>query len=248
MKRANSRRRILRGAAALLALALIAACAVYLNTYYVASPEALRAVSAPAEGVTVEADGNRIAFIPDAPRAGLVFYPGGKVQCEAYAPLMERCAQEGILCVLLRMPFNLAVFAPDAAGGVAAGYPQVGRWFIGGHSLGGVMASRYAAAHADEWAGVALLASYSTENLRGSGLAALTLTGSEDGVLNRKAYEKARANLPADAWERVLPGGNHAQFGSYGLQRGDGVAAIAPEAQWDETAHTIMEWMAAAAE
>jgi pimeloyl-ACP methyl ester carboxylesterase len=59
---------------------------------------------------------------------------------------MQACAERGILCVLLRMPGNLAVLDENAADGVAADYPEIDRWYIGGHSLGGAMAARYAAA------------------------------------------------------------------------------------------------------
>lgn len=85
----------------------------------------------------IEQDGNIVSFSPQEPTVGMIFYPGGKVQCEAYAPLMLACAQRGIFCVLVRMPGNLAVLHPDAADGIPEKYPQIESWYIGGHSLGG---------------------------------------------------------------------------------------------------------------
>jgi hypothetical protein len=41
---------------------------------------------------------------------GLIFYPGGKVEALAYMPLMLQLAEEGLTCVLIEMPLNLAVF------------------------------------------------------------------------------------------------------------------------------------------
>ena len=173
------------------------------------------------------------------PAAGLIFYPGGKVQAEAYAPLMEACAERGILCVLMRMPGNLAVLDPNAADGIAAEYPEVTDWYLGGHSLGGAMAASCAAKHAEDYAGLVLLAAYSTEDLRGSGLRVLSVVGTEDGVLNREKYEQCRENLPADARELVIEGGCHAYFGCYGAQRGDGTATIGNREQIERTADAI---------
>ncbi len=243
--KSKKRSRLLRWIAPGLVLVLLAGIAIYLGTYYHAAKEATRAVSRPAEGITVEElPGERITFAPADPVAGLIFYPGGKVQYEAYAPLMEACARRGIFCVLVHMPFNLAVFSPDAASGIQSDYPQVERWFIGGHSLGGVMASSYAASHAEEFEGVVLLAAWSTSDLSDSSLSAITVTGTQDGVLNWKKLEENRVHLPSDAVFVSIEGGNHAQFGSYGLQNGDGAAAISPEVQWARTADAIAQWVA----
>ena len=51
-------------------------------------------------------------------------------------------------------------------------------------------------------------------------------------------YEASKPLAPA-MQEIVIEGGNHAQFGNYGAQNGDGVAEIAPEAQWKEATEAI---------
>lgn len=53
----------------------------------------------------------RIQDYYHADATGLIFYPGGKVQYEAYAPLLYHLAENGIFCVLLHMPGNLAVLS-----------------------------------------------------------------------------------------------------------------------------------------
>ena len=235
----SGKKRILYGVCALLAVLLIG-CAVYLGTYYHASEEAIQILSNPSDGVNIELlAGQRIAFVPENPVAGLIFYPGGKVQYEAYAPLMDRCAAHGILCVLVHMPGNLAVLHPNAADGICDLYPQVQHWFIGGHSLGGVMAASYAADHADAYEGLVLLASYSTENLSGSGLEVLSVFGTEDNVLNAQKYDEARSNLPEGYDELTIDGGCHAFFGTYGSQSGDGTPTISNEEQIGQTADAI---------
>ena len=211
----------------------------YVLDYYHADETAWEAMAYHTDSVQVEQDGDVIWFVPEDPTAGLIFYPGGKVEHTAYAPLLRACAENGILCALVRMPGNLAVLDANAADGLQQEYPEVTTWYIAGHSLGGAMAANYAAAHAEDFDGLILLAAYSTKDLTGTPLRVLSVYGSEDGVMNRESYEKNRANLPADTTEVVLDGGCHAQFGSYGPQDGDGVPTISGEEQVRQTAETI---------
>ena len=238
----------------LLASAVVALCivgvlaagfGVYVSGAYEAAPDAQALLeSGGSDGVQIfRGEEEMIVVRPEQPEAGLVFYPGGKVEQEAYVPLMDALARRGILCVLVKMPCNLAVFDMDAADGIAEQFPETERWYIGGHSLGGAMAASYAAGHADGLEGLLLLAAYSTEDLSGTDLRALSLYGSEDGVLNREKYEECRTNLPEDTQEAVIEGGCHAYFGMYGEQEGDKTALVSPEEQMEETARLAAEWM-----
>ena len=211
----------------------------YVSDYYHADETALEAMAYLTDSVQAEQDGDVIWFVPEDPTAGLIFYPGGKVEHTAYAPLLRACAEQGILCALVRMPGNLAVLDANAADGLQEEYPEVTAWYMAGHSLGGAMAANYAAAHAEDFNGLILLAAYSTKDLTGTTLRVLSVYGSEDGVLNRESYEKNRANLPADTTEVILDGGCHAQFGSYGAQEGDGIPTISGEEQVRQTAEAI---------
>ena len=211
----------------------------YVSDYYHADETALEAMAYQTDRVQAEQDGDVIWFVPEEPTAGLIFYPGGKVEHTAYAPLLHSCAENGILCALVQMPGNLAVLDANAADGLQEAYPEITTWYIAGHSLGGAMAANYAAAHPEDFDGLILLAAYSTKDLTGTPLRVLSVYGSEDGVMNRESYEKNRANLPADTTEVVLDGGCHAQFGSYGPQDGDGVPTISGEEQVRQTAEAI---------
>ena len=211
----------------------------YVSDYYHADETALEAMAYLTGSVQAEQDGDVIWFVPEDPTAGLIFYPGGKVEYTAYAPLLRACAENGILCALVRMPGNLAVLDANAADGLQQEHLEVTTWYIAGHSLGGAMASNYAAAHSEDFDGLILLAAYSTKDLTGTTLRVLSVYGSEDGVMNRESYEKNRANLPADTTEVVLDGGCHAQFGSYGPQDGDGVPTISGEEQVRQTTEAI---------
>ena len=211
----------------------------YVSDYYHADETALAAMVCQTDQVQIKQDGDVIWFVPEAPTVGLIFYPGGKVEHTAYTPLLRACAENGILCVLVRMPGNLAVLDVNAADGLREKHPEVTTWYIAGHSLGGTMAANYAAAHSEDYDGLILLAAYSTKDLTQTPLRVLSVYGSEDGVLNRETYEKNWTNLPANTTEIVLDGGCHAQFGSYGPQDGDGIPTISGEEQIMQTAEAI---------
>lgn len=170
----------------------------------------------------------------------LIFYPGAKVQETAYAPLMRQIAEGGMDVFLVQMPFRLAFFGTNKADEALQETADYANVYVGGHSLGGAMAANYAADHAESLDGVILLAAYSTKPLPDS-LPVLSVYGTEDGVLNRSNYEKSLANVP-NLQEFVIEGGNHAQFGSYGEQRGDGKAEVIPETQQDRTAEAILKF------
>lgn len=210
---------------------------IYVGNYYHADLEAIQDLSIGVEYEKMERleDGSLVFFPAQYDRA-VIFYPGGKVEALAYIPLMEHCAQEGVLAVLMPMPFNLAVLAKDAAELIPEQFPQVQHWYMAGHSLGGSMAASFAADH--DWVeGLILLAAYSTEDV--SHIPVLSIYGSADGVLNMEKYEQYRPNLPADLTESVIEGGNHAGFGLYGTQKGDGEAAISNAEQIVRTAQEI---------
>jgi pimeloyl-ACP methyl ester carboxylesterase len=191
----------------------------------------------------VEEGENRMVFAPENPVAGLIFYPGGKVEFTAYAPLMAKLAEQNILCVLLKMPLNLAVLDMDAAAEIPEGFPEVETWYLAGHSLGGSMAASFADKHADGYDGLILLASYSTADLTENGLRVCSLYGDRDGVLNMEKYAQYRSNLPEGTLELVLEGGNHAGFGSYGPQEGDGISTLEAGMQIRWAADRILEFI-----
>ena len=221
-------------------LLLVIGTVIYAADYYHAEPSAWQLLTDGVPGVSITQEEDRLIFTPDSPRAGLVFYPGGKVEYTAYAPLMASLAQEGILCVLLKMPLNLAVLKMSAAAGIPAQYPEIGFWILAGHSLGGAMAASFLGKHPEEYDALVLLAAYSTADLTKSGLKVLTLTGSEDGVINRTKAEKYAPNLPVRTKNIVIEGGCHAYFGAYGAQKGDGEPTISREEQLKQTAEAIL--------
>lgn len=219
---------------------LLVTAILYVSDYSHATPEA----AAIAATATVLDEGTLAFGSPDAPN-GIIFYPGGKVEYTAYAPLLQALSQKGFLCLLVRMPFNLAVLDTGAANGLQARYPSVGRWYMAGHSLGGSMAAVYANDHPKDFDGLILLAAYSTVNLADKGLRTLSVYGSKDTVLNAERLAQYGPNLPADAQTVVIEGGCHAYFGDYGAQKGDGVPTITREQQVEQTVEAIVAFAGA---
>lgn len=218
----------------------VAAFLVYAGDFYRDADTAHENLVSTAQ-LPVEQGAHYVAFGDPASEVGVVFYPGAKVEYTAYAPLMRDLAARGYLAVVVEMPFNFAFFNVNAANEVRSAYPQVEHWWVGGHSLGGSMAAQYAADHANDTAldGIVLLGAYTASDLSASDLSALVVYGSNDQVLNRDKLADSEALMPDSALVVEIPGGNHAGFGVYGSQSGDGTATIEPTAQQEQTADVI---------
>jgi hypothetical protein len=214
---------------------------VYTGRYYHAAPEAEAMLRS--DG-TVSVTRTDYGWYFDGPseRDALIFYPGAKVEETAYAPLLHRLARQGMDVCLVRMPFRLAFLGMDRADQVMDGTEHE-NWYIGGHSLGGAVASIEVKAHPGVYTGMILLASFSNEDLRDEPIRVLSVYGSEDRVLNRDKYEQAKSLLPDDVTETVIDGGCHAYFGMYGAQNGDGTPSITNAEQIRITANAITDWL-----
>ncbi len=218
----------------ILLLLAVGAFVVWANTPPAPMPAALQALQSD-EVVTVESD-RWITFMPhDAlPTTGFIFYPGGRVDVRSYAPALRAIAEMGFLVIAVPMPLNLAFFGQNNADAVVEQYGnQIEFWAIGGHSLGGAMAARYAHDHAETISGLVLWASFAEDSysLAGSDIAAASLYGSLDGLATSDDIARSRATLPSSAAFVEITGGNHAQFGDYGDQAGDRPATISREDQ-----------------
>ena len=235
-------RKIKKGLMIALAVLLVftAVFGIYAGDYYHADLDAIQNNSLRMDYERMERleDGS-LVFYPAAYDSAVIFYPGGKVEALAYIPLMESLAQEGVLAVLMPMPFNLAVLAKNAAEGIPEQFPEVQDWYMAGHSLGGSMAASFAAENTAWVDGLILLAAYSTDPVS---LPVLSIYGSNDGVMNQEKYQQYRPNLP-DLTEQIIDGGNYAGFGFYGPQEGDGEATISRQEQIEQTARLMAEFV-----
>lgn len=179
--------------------------------------------------------------------AGLILYPGGRVDPRAYAPQAHAIAAQGYLVVIIPMPLNLAVFGAESATSVIQSYPDIHNWVIGGHSLGGSMAALFADMHREEIKGLLLWASYpaSSNNLADSSLRVTSIYATLDGLATKDKINASRKLLPVDTTWVQIEGGNHAHFGWYGNQPGDNPATISREAQQDQVIQATLSLLKA---
>ena len=186
-----------------------------------AEPAALAAVRDDPD-VTLTDEGGAWVLAPASGESttGLVFIPGAKVDPLAYAATLVGVVEEGATVVITKPTLNLAFFDFRPLSDFTMLAPGVTDWFVGGHSLGGVKACQLAV----DTDGLVLFGSYCANDLSDSDLPALSISGSEDGLSTPEKIDSAAHLLPADTIFVEIDGGNHAGFGAYGPQPGDGEA------------------------
>lgn len=219
----------------LTALIILAVGAFYIYTldYYRASDYVQDYIED--SGLKIETDGNLTYIYPDGEAAeeGIIFYPGGKVEAIAYTPLLVQLAQEGYTCVLVEMPMNLAVFNINGAEDVLESDTGISDWYLSGHSLGGAMASSYVDKNHELFEGLILMGAYPINE---APLPTIAIYGTYDIMLD---LDKV---TDADEVHEIVDG-NHAWFGDYGEQEGDGEALITREAQQAEAVDRIVQFI-----
>lgn len=214
-----------------LAILLLATAALVVWATVRAQPAKGRAVEVLQEN-GIRREDRRLVFRPTAPAdTGLIYYPGGLVEPEAYAVTAQGVADAGYLVVVPKMPLNLAFTGINRADGIRSDFPEITSWVIGGHSLGGAMAAEYAKNHADRLSGLIMYASYpaNNEDFVDFPIPILTIIASNDpGAPQQDAFYQA---VRDSARRVIIEGGNHRQYADYAFQRDDGVATLSAAEQ-----------------
>lgn len=176
---------------------------------------------------SISQENGLLVFQPDfQPTTALIYYPGGLVDPEAYAVTAQGIADAGYLVVIPKMPLNLAFTGINRADEIIEAFPQIDSWVIGGHSLGGAMAAEYAKNNVDQLSGLIFFATRPGDpnQFINFPIPMLVMYGTQE---TEAPNTQAFYDVIADSAELyVIEGGNHAQFGDYGLQSGDGTATI----------------------
>jgi len=244
MKYITSKKRLILLILLIVIVVAVAGFSYYVSDYYHADSKAIDALS-PNNGYTVSNNSNSITFTPTNNKSttGIIFYPGAKVQPEAYSVMASKLAQKGYTTVIVKMPFNLAIFGVDKANDVISQHSEIKTWVIGGHSLGGVFASDFAVNHQDKIKGVIYLASYPNSNASNATFKALSIRGSLDGLATQDQINKNLDKFPKNTTFITINGGNHYNFGDYGVQAGDNNSTITREEQQNQTVNYIIEFI-----
>lgn len=218
----------------LVMVALIVAVFLFvrLNTY-----QPLPEATALLDAAHVEETGDWLKLSSESTQARIVFYPGGLVEPVSYLPLFEPLTHEGFEIFIMKMPFNLAILNTNAIEKLEIHTSDDVPTYLSGHSLGGASAALYLAEEPESVDGLVLLAAYPSENSNLSDVVfpVVSITASNDTILNWESFETSQSLLPKDTTYNMIEGGNHANFGSYGKQDGDGENTISREEQQTTT-------------
>jgi dienelactone hydrolase len=236
-----SRRLRLAMLIAVMLLSVLVIVGALLLRPYTADATALAALQTSATVTITRSDG-LIRLLPSTPATtGFIYYPGGLVAPDAYAAKMRAIAERGYAVFIVEMPLNLAVLGADRATEVIAANPQITTWAIGGHSLGGAMACRYVVtAKPATLRALILHASFCDQSFSLAGRDDVQVTsiyGTRDAFSTATMLETTRQYAPASTVYVAIEGANHAQFGNYGEQRGDGTPSLSA----DEAQQAIVE-------
>ena len=200
--------------------------------------------------VTVRETATEVVLTPtrDADPTGVFFQPGALVDARAYAAVLRPLAADGHTVVIAKQPLGIAFLALGAVDEARARFPRIAGWVVAGHSLGGTVAALEAVgAEADALhpvVGLIFYASYPADDVRASlTVPVLSISGSEDGLATPAKIAASRADLPADAAFVAIDGASHAQFGSYGLQAGDGTPTIGADAARKQISAVSVQWV-----
>lgn len=192
---------------------------------------------------TADITHNTTTFKAKNSKMTVVFYPGALVTPNSYSIWAKQVAANGYTVKIVHFPLNMAFFDMNAASSLVS---KNEKYVIGGHSLGGAMAARYAHNHnSKNLKGVFFLGAYADEKgrLDKTDLSVLSLTGSRDGVLNWEKYNSDKKYLPKNTKYVTIQGGNHGNFGSYGQQKGDKKATISNTQQQKIIANQLTKWL-----
>jgi len=184
-----------------------------------------------------------IVFTPgEETETGLI---GGLVEPTAYAPILRKIAENGVLVVITPMPLNLAIVDTGAANAVIDEYPHISTWILAGHSLGGASAAIFAESNPTRIDAIAFWDSYPPDSadLSDNAISALSVFGTTNDSPNTDNLNDKRHLLPANTVFVGIEGASHAQFGDYGPQKGDVVASISLAEQHDKVAEIMLDFI-----
>ncbi len=188
-----------------------------------------------------------LTFTPSGDiKAGLIFYPGGRIDPRGYAPLLREIASEGYLVVVPSMPINMAIFDTNAADEIIDHFSKIKNWGIAGHSVGGTSAAIYTANNPGKIAGLAIWASYPPDSIdfAEADIPIYSIYGELDPRVNRQSVADRKYLLPSSSVYVEISGGDHHQFGSYLTEPEEDLATIPRAVQQEQIIEGTLDMLA----
>jgi hypothetical protein len=177
--------------------------------------------------VQVEARDARVIMSPtgDSLAEGVLYFPGARVDPYSYLYPLVDIAAAGTTVVIVDPLFNMALIDSRGVSELTSDFPEITSWILAGHSLGGVKAcleaSHPSVTH------LVLFASYCANDISDLDISVLHVVGDRDGLLDDSLRRDAESLLPPGRHTTItLQGANHADFGTYGPQPGDGESTV----------------------
>jgi hypothetical protein len=182
-------------------------------------------------------DFDQISYVVNQPKKNIIIVPGGKVKPQSYQYIAASLALSGYDVTIVKTLFNLAILTPNYGSRFIK--DDIDNVVIG-HSLGGTVASMFSQGD-DRITEMIFLASYPISDV--SDKEVLIITAEVDEVLDMNDVENSLDNLPSSYISYQITGGNHAQFGWYGPQKGDGTSFITTKEQQDIIINQILDFI-----
>ena len=222
---------------------LIVVSLIYLGTGNYDSKDLAKAHMISDKNTTVIIE-NGVKFVSLNPNGiGIILYQGAKVDVSAYSVEAKILTDNGYTVFIPKMPFNMAFFGINKADKIIENNPDITKWYMAGHSLGGSMAAKYTSNNQERIDGLILLASYSVDDLSKYTGKVISIIGTKDMGIDKEKLDETSVNLPKDTEFYIIEGGNHSQFGDYGFQKGDNIADISLEEQLELITNRILEYL-----
>ncbi|MCA0329898.1 MAG: alpha/beta hydrolase [Actinobacteria bacterium] len=232
--RERSAARLVGGAVSIVLWALWIVAVWWLRPFSAVEP-AIAAMQSDAR-VTVTESWTDVTLAPTEGGDGtaVLFQPGAKVEARAYAAVLRPLAEAGHTVVIVKQPLGIAFFSLGALSSAQSAHPDISRWIVGGHSLGGTVAAIEAddndSGSGGDVAGLLLYASYPASDMSTTLTAdVLSIYASNDGLATPADIDASKADLPASAQFVEIDGAVHSYFGDYGPQPGDGTPTISQQ-------------------
>lgn len=167
----------------------------------------------------------------------MIFYGEELIDETAYAPLLERCAVQGLDCFLITQPYHRVSLNPNGPDQILAAHSYYG-WYMGAHGSAAPYALAYCNDHPQVFDGLILFGAYPEEKLH-KNMNLIAVYASEDGLFDTEGYEKAKKNFPENTREATIQGANHSGFADCGLMQGDREALISSDLQQQKAAEMV---------